>query len=73
MYLLLSIILSTVLGFVLLMLGPLYGGLIAFGIVLGCIYLMIFIVEFQSYHRKEIEFKKRIKNTWRKKSESFFK
>ncbi|MDQ0227941.1 hypothetical protein [Metabacillus niabensis] len=44
MYLLLSILLSTVLGFVLLMLGPLYGGLIAFGIVLGCIFKGLYLL-----------------------------
>ncbi|MFC4323309.1 hypothetical protein [Litchfieldia salsa] len=37
MYLLISIILSAILGFVLLMMGPLVGGIVAFGIVVGCI------------------------------------
>ena len=35
MYLIISIILSCVLGFLLIMLGPLYGGIIAFGIFTG--------------------------------------
>lgn len=35
MYLLLSIILSAVIGYILLMMGPLVGGIVAFGIVVG--------------------------------------
>ncbi len=38
MYLLLSIVLSSILGFILLMLGPLIGRIIAFGIVAGFIF-----------------------------------
>ncbi|MDQ0298086.1 hypothetical protein J2S78_000494 [Salibacterium salarium] len=37
MYLLLSIVLSSMLGWILLMMGPLVGGMIAFGIVVGCL------------------------------------
>ena len=37
MYLLLSIALSAVLGYILLIIGPLVGGIVAFGIVVGCI------------------------------------
>ena len=37
MNLLSSIVLATILGFLLLLLGPIGGGLIAFGIVLGCL------------------------------------
>ncbi|MCA1054118.1 hypothetical protein LCM10_03895 [Rossellomorea aquimaris] len=43
MYLFLSIILSTLLGFILWMLGP-YGGLIAFGIVVGSLFRGIYIL-----------------------------
>ncbi len=38
MYLLLSIILSIILGYALLMMGPLVGGLLAFGIVAGILF-----------------------------------
>ncbi|PUB10582.1 hypothetical protein [Paenisporosarcina sp. OV554] len=38
MYLLLSIVLSAILGLVLFTMGPLVGAVIAFGIVMGCIF-----------------------------------
>ncbi|MGG0386189.1 hypothetical protein ABEY69_24610 [Priestia filamentosa] len=37
MHLLLFIILSTIVGYLLLLLGPLIGGIIAFGIIVGCL------------------------------------
>lgn len=43
-YLLLSIVLSTILGFVLLTMGPLIGGVIAFGIVVGCIFRGLYLL-----------------------------
>ncbi|WP_042150166.1 hypothetical protein [Paucisalibacillus sp. EB02] len=45
MYLLISIILSTLLGFILLMMGgPIVGGIIAFGIVVGCIFRGLYLL-----------------------------
>ncbi|MFE8699816.1 hypothetical protein ACFYKX_04180 [Cytobacillus sp. FJAT-54145] len=44
MYLLLSIILSAVLGYILLMMGPLVGGIVAFGIVVGCIFRGLYLL-----------------------------
>ncbi|WP_077212464.1 hypothetical protein [Bacillus dakarensis] len=44
MYLLLSIILSAILGYVLLIMGPLVGGIIAFGIIVGCIFRGLFLL-----------------------------
>ncbi|KAB8138153.1 hypothetical protein F9U64_06315 [Gracilibacillus oryzae] len=44
MYILLSIILCSVLGYVLLMLGPIFGGIIAFGIVAGCLFRGIYLL-----------------------------
>ncbi|WP_430786960.1 hypothetical protein VBD025_15190 [Virgibacillus flavescens] len=44
MYLLLSIILSAILGFVLFMMGPLVGGIVAFGIVGGCIFRGLYLL-----------------------------
>ncbi|MFT4416613.1 hypothetical protein ACLM5H_22370 [Fredinandcohnia humi] len=44
MYLLLSIILSAILGYILLMMGPLVGGIVAFGIVLGCIFRGLYLL-----------------------------
>lgn len=38
MILVVSIIFSAILGFLLLMMGPLVGGIIAFGIVVGCLF-----------------------------------
>lgn len=43
-YLLLSIIISVVLGYVLLMMGPLVGGLIAFGIIAGCLFRGLYLL-----------------------------
>ncbi|MFA9560614.1 hypothetical protein ACERII_25260 [Evansella sp. AB-rgal1] len=37
MYLLISIIICTLIGFLLIMMSPLIGGVIAFGLVLGCL------------------------------------
>lgn len=44
MYLLLSIVLSVTLGWVLLMMGPLVGGIIAFGIVTGCLFRGLYLL-----------------------------
>ncbi|MBE4909731.1 hypothetical protein IMZ08_16990 [Bacillus luteolus] len=44
MYLLLSMVLSALLGFVLFMMGPLVGGIIAFGIVVGCIFRGLYLL-----------------------------
>lgn len=44
MYLFLSIILSAVLGYILLMMGPLVGGIAAFGIVVGCIFRGLYLL-----------------------------
>lgn len=44
MYLLISIILSSVLGLVLMMMGPLVGGIVAFGIVVGCIFRGLYLI-----------------------------
>jgi hypothetical protein len=44
MYLLLSIFLSAVLGFLLVMMGPIVGGLIAFGIVVGSLFRGLYLL-----------------------------
>lgn len=44
MNLLLSMVLSALLGFVLFMMGPLVGGIIAFGIVVGCIFRGLYLL-----------------------------
>lgn len=44
MYLLLSIVSATILGYLLLRLGPLIGGLFAFGIVLGCMFRGLYLL-----------------------------
>ncbi len=44
MYLILSVVLSTILGFVLLMMGPIVGGIIAFGIIIGCIFRGMYLL-----------------------------
>jgi large-conductance mechanosensitive channel len=44
MYLLLSIILCGILGVILLMMGPLVGGLIAFAVIAGCIFRGIYLL-----------------------------
>lgn len=43
-YLLLSIILSTVLGCIILMMGPIVGGIVAFGIIVGCIFRGLYLL-----------------------------
>jgi hypothetical protein len=45
MYLLLLIILSTIVGYFLLLLGPLIGGIIAFGIIVGCLLRGLYLLE----------------------------
>ncbi|KAA0542746.1 hypothetical protein FZW96_21245 [Bacillus sp. BGMRC 2118] len=42
--LLLSIILSAILGYILLMMGPLVGGIVAFGIIVGCIFRGLYLI-----------------------------
>lgn len=44
MYLILSIVLATILGYLLLMMGPLVGGCIAFGIVVGCLFRGLYLL-----------------------------
>ncbi|WP_085994174.1 hypothetical protein [Oceanobacillus senegalensis] len=44
MYLILSIVLSAILGYVLFMMGPLVGGIVAFGIVVGCIFRGLYLI-----------------------------
>ncbi|MDF0728977.1 hypothetical protein PY093_20395 [Cytobacillus sp. S13-E01] len=44
MYLIVSIILSAVLGYLLLMTGPLVGGLLAFGIVAGTLFRVLYLL-----------------------------
>lgn len=44
MYLFLSIILSAVLGYILLLMGPLVDGIVAFGIVVGCIFRGLYLL-----------------------------
>ncbi|KAA0563493.1 hypothetical protein F0342_11770 [Bacillus sp. CH30_1T] len=44
MYLFLSIILSTVLGLILWTMGPVFGGLVAFGIVVGSIFRGLYLL-----------------------------
>ncbi|MFC2949383.1 hypothetical protein [Virgibacillus sediminis] len=44
MYLLLSIILSGVLGYLFLMMGPLVGGIAAFGVVVGCMFRGLYLL-----------------------------
>ncbi|WP_163103528.1 hypothetical protein [Peribacillus alkalitolerans] len=44
MYLLLSIILCSFLGYILLLMGPLVGGIVAFGIIVGCIFRGLFLL-----------------------------
>ncbi|MFC7063780.1 hypothetical protein [Halobacillus seohaensis] len=50
MYLLLSIILSVVLGYILMIMGPLVGGIIAFGVVVGCIFRGLYLLN--DIHKK---------------------
>ncbi|KPB06011.1 hypothetical protein [Bacillus sp. CHD6a] len=44
MYLLLSILLSTILGYLLLMMGPLVGGFLAFGIFAGILFRGLYLL-----------------------------
>ncbi|WP_099157423.1 hypothetical protein [Virgibacillus ndiopensis] len=44
MYLFISIILSAILGYILLMLGPILGGVLTFGIVVGCLFRGLFLL-----------------------------
>jgi large-conductance mechanosensitive channel len=44
MYLLLSIVLSGLLGAFLLMFGPVFGGVIAFAIIVGCLFRGIYLL-----------------------------
>ena len=44
MYLFLSILLSVVLGYFLLMLGPIFGGVVAFGILAGCLFRGVYLL-----------------------------
>jgi hypothetical protein len=43
-FLFLLIILSSILGYVLLIMGPLVGGILAFGIVVGCIFRGLYLL-----------------------------
>jgi hypothetical protein len=45
MYLLLLIVLSTIIGYFLFLLGPLIGGIIAFGIIVGCLLRGLYLLE----------------------------
>ncbi|AKO93067.1 hypothetical protein BEH_13860 [Priestia filamentosa] len=45
MYLLLLIILSTIVGYLLFLLDPLIGGIIAFGIIVGCLLRGLYLLE----------------------------
>lgn len=45
MYLLLLIVLSTIIGYLLFLLGPLIGGIIAFGIIVGCLFRGLYLLE----------------------------
>jgi hypothetical protein len=53
-YLILSIVLSTILGFLLLMTGPLIGGVLAFGIVVGCLFRGLYILNDLSKRLSEV-------------------
>lgn len=50
MYLFLSIILSVILGVILLMMGPVVGGIVAFGIVVGCMFRGLYLLN--DIHRR---------------------
>ncbi|MDO6655707.1 hypothetical protein [Anaerobacillus sp. 1_MG-2023] len=50
MYLLLSIFLASILGFILMMTGPLVGGIVAFGIVAGCLFRGLYLLH-DIHHR----------------------
>lgn len=44
MYLIVSIVLATVLGLLLGMMGPLVGGFITFGIIVGCLFRGLYLL-----------------------------
>ncbi|MBS8266333.1 hypothetical protein DYI25_18075 [Mesobacillus boroniphilus] len=44
MYLFLSILLSVVLGYFLLAMGPIFGGIVAFGIIAGCLFRGVYLL-----------------------------
>ena len=44
-HLLLLIVLSTIIGYLLLLLGPLIGGIIAFGIIVGCLLRGLYLLK----------------------------
>ncbi len=74
MYLLLSIILSAVLGYILLMMGPLVGGIVAFGIVVGCIFRGLYLLSdihkrISDLSPKEDKVQKAYKEYFQEKSE----
>ncbi|PFG13085.1 hypothetical protein [Bacillus sp. es.036] len=50
MYLLLAIVLAMILGFILIMLGPLVGGIVAFGLVAGCLFRGVYLLH--DMHRR---------------------
>ncbi|MBM7579688.1 hypothetical protein [Jeotgalibacillus terrae] len=50
MYLTISIILAAILGYLLMMMGPLIGGLVAFGIVAGCLFRGLYLLN--NIHKK---------------------
>lgn len=52
MYWFLSIVLSAIGGLVLFMLGPLVGGIIAFGIVVGCLFRGLYLLN--EIHKKVV-------------------
>ena len=62
MYLLLSIILSAILGLVLLMLDPLIGGVLAFGIVAGCIFRGLFLIK--DIHKSIVPKKNKVQDAY---------
>ncbi|MFS0863056.1 hypothetical protein [Fredinandcohnia sp. 179-A 10B2 NHS] len=45
MFLLLAIVLATIVGYLLLMLGPWFGGVLAFGIVVGCLIKGLYLLQ----------------------------
>lgn len=53
MYLLLSIILSAILGYILMMMGLLVAGIAAFGIVVGCLFRGLYLLN-EIYKRTSI-------------------
>lgn len=53
MYLVISIVLSIILGYVLMFFGPLFGGLLAFGIIAGCLFRGLYLLN--EIHKKVME------------------